>query len=471
MEILHVSAECYPVAKAGGLGDVVGALPKYQTKAGHFAKVVMPRYETKFLHTNDFVEDFKGTIYLGNWQLPYTIIKEKNNKLGFDLYLVEIHELFDRTGIYGYDDDSERFAAFQIAVLDWVNKWQHTPNVIHCHDHHTALIPFMMQHCYEYKNKLGNVATVLTIHNAQYQGWMSWNKKHYLPHFDEWKAGLLEWNNMINPLASGIKCAWKVTTVSWSYMNELSWNSNGLEQLFEYEKGKCSGILNGIDNEVWNPKTDTYLQHHYSIKNIAEGKQKNKQKLCAQFNLDVNKPLIVFIGRLVGEKAADILPDAIATALYNMQGMVNFLILGSGDPTVERQLKNLNHHFAGYYFAEIGYNEALSHTMYAGADFLLMPSRVEPCGLNQMYAMRYGTVPMVRSTGGLQDTVVDFGDAEGYGIRFNHASIDDIVYSIYRATNVYKDEETFNYMRNRMMQIDNSWENAVNNYLKLYEQL
>jgi starch synthase len=154
MEIIHVSAECYPVAKAGGLGDVVGALPKYQCKEGHFAKVVMPMYETKFLQTNEFVDDYKGTIYLGNFELPYTIIKEKNNKLGFDLYLVDIKGLLDRTGIYSYDDDTERFMAFQIAVMDWLSKWEHLPDVVHCHDHHTALIPFMMQHCFAYKEKV-----------------------------------------------------------------------------------------------------------------------------------------------------------------------------------------------------------------------------------------------------------------------------------------------------------------------------
>ena len=469
MEIIHVSAECYPVAKAGGLGDVVGALPKYQCKAGHFAKVVMPMYETKFLHNNEFVVDHKGTINLGNWKLDYTIIKEKTNKLGFDLYLVDVKGLLDRTGIYSYEDDTERFMAFQIAVIDWLSNWQHTPDVVHCHDHHTALIPFMMQHCYAYKNKLANVPTVLTIHNAQYQGWMDWNKNHYIPSYDNWKTGLLEWAGNINPLASGVKCAWKVTTVSWSYMDELIWNSNGLEKLFEYEKGKCTGILNGIDNEVWNPKNDTYLQHHYTSKSVTKGKQKNKQELCEEYGLDVHKPLIVFIGRLVGEKAADILPEAIMASIYSMQGSVNFLILGSGDPQVEWQLSSMNTHFSGYYHAVIGYNETLSHKMYAGADFLLMPSRVEPCGLNQMYAMRYGTVPMVRSTGGLQDTVKDMGEWEGFGIRFNNASVGDITYSINRAVKIYADTKQLQWMRKYMMEIDHSWESAVNNYISVYQ--
>ncbi|MEJ7680958.1 MAG: glycosyltransferase [Segetibacter sp.] len=194
-----------------------------------------------------------------------------------------------------------------------------------------------------------------------------------------------------------------------------------MENLFEYEKGKCVGILNGIDTDVWNPQTDTYITEQFSLEKVAEGKEANKKELCDQFNLDVTKPLIVFIGRLVGEKAADVLPDSILASIYSTQKNVCFLILGSGEADVEWRLNNLTSEFPGNYNALIGYNEKLSHQMYAGADFLLMPSRVEPCGLNQMYAMRYGTVPMVRSTGGLKDTVIDMGDDGGYGIRFIHA--------------------------------------------------
>ena len=468
MEILHISAECYPVAKAGGLGDVVGALPKYQNKAGHTAKVVMPMYRTKFLYSNIFDVDFKGSAYLGNRFFDFTVIKEKTNKLGFDLYLIDINGLLDREKIYGYDDDSERFTAFQIAVLSWINSWQHNPDVVHCHDHHTALIPFMMQHCFAFRDKLKNVKTILTIHNAQYQGWMGWDKSNYIPAWDSWKQGLLDWENTINPLASGIKCAWKVTTVSNSYMSELRYNSNGLEKLFEYERGKCYGILNGIDNEVWNPKTDTYITNHFTVKSLVKGKQKNKELICEHFGLNADLPIFVFIGRLVGEKAADLLPAAIQAIMNSFYGQCSIVILGSGDPTVEWQLSMLATVYKGYYYADIGYNESLSHLLYAGADFLLMPSRVEPCGLNQMYAMRYGTLPIVRSTGGLQDTVKDMGEIDGYGIRFNNATVGDIHYSVSRAINVFQDKTHLNWMRKYMMQIDNSWEGTVAAYDKIY---
>jgi starch synthase len=470
MEIIHVSAECYPVAKAGGLGDVVGALPKYQAQSGHYAKVVMPMYRTKFLYNNEWAVDYKGQTNMGNWFFDYTVIKETTNKLGFDLFLIDIHGLTDREKIYGYDDDVERFTAFQIALVNWLSTWEHKPDIIHCHDHHTALIPFMLQHCYQYRG-MNDIPTVVTIHNAQYQGWMGWDKSNYIPAYDTWKSGLLEWGNTINPLASAIKCAWKVTTVSWSYLEELRYSANGLEALFEYERGKCIGILNGIDYDVWNPKTDEYLAGNYTVRNITAGKKKNKLAVCEEFGLDINKPLTVFIGRLVGEKAADILPDAIAASIYGTDGGMNFFVLGSGDPAVEDRLRELRSHFPHLYNCYIGYDEALSHKLYAAADFLLMPSRVEPCGLNQMYAMRYGTVPMVRSTGGLIDTVIDMGDDKGFGIRFNNASIGDIIYSVQRAASVFNDKKHMLWMRQYMMKIDHSWEAAVQQYTYMYQSL
>lgn len=470
MEIIHVSAECYPVAKAGGLGDVVGALPKYQCKAGHIAKVVMPMYRTKFLYENEWTVDFKGSANLGSWFFDFTIIKESTNKLGFDLFLVDINGLLDRQKIYGYDDDTERFTAFQIAVVTWLSSWEHRPDVVHCHDHHAGLIPFMMQYCYDFST-LANVPTVLTIHNAQYQGWMGWDKSRYIPRWDLWKRGMLDWSENINPLASGVKCAARVTTVSNSYMDELSVNSNGLEKLFAMERGKCLGILNGIDNEVWNPADDKYLTHHFSTKNVTKGKQKNKEELCGQFGLDPAKPLLVFIGRLVGEKAADILPDAIKTAIHHTQAQACFLVLGSGDTQVEWQFQQMVEPYKGIFNCSIGYDETLSHKMYAGADFLLMPSRVEPCGLNQMYAMRYGTVPVVRSTGGLQDTVTDMGDTNGFGIRFNNATVGDVEYSIGRAVSVFQNKVQMEKMRRHMMQIDHSWESTVDEYTKVYESI
>ncbi|HMC99668.1 MAG TPA: glycogen/starch synthase [Ferruginibacter sp.] len=470
MEIIHVSAECYPVAKAGGLADVVGALPKYQVRAGHFAKVVMPMHRMKFLYEHEWDVDHKGSFHMGDHYFDYTIIKEKENTLGFDLYCVDIYGLLDREKIYSYDDDTERFTAFQIAVVDWLSHWEHQPDMIHVHDHHAALIPFMMQNCIDYRH-MASIPTVLTIHNGQYQGWMGWDKSNYLPAWDSWQWGKLDWDKMINPLACGVKCAHRVTTVSPSYMEELIYHANGLERLFELEKAKCTGILNGIDNEVWDPATDTYIMDNFSVEDVADGKHLNKKKLCHDFDLDIDKPLMVYIGRLVEEKAADLLPQAINDAFYQADNKMNFLILGSGDPRVEAQLESMRNSFVGFYNSQIGYNEKLAHQMYAGADFILMPSRVEPCGLNQMYAMRYGTVPVVRSVGGLKDTVIDLGDEGGYGIRFNHASVWDIVYSIHRAEQLYADADKLADIRKLMMEIDNSWESSAEKYINLYESI
>ena len=470
MEILHVSAECYPVAKAGGLGDVVGALPKYQNKLGHTAKVVMPMYRTKFLYENEWELVHESGSNLGNTWFRYAIIKEKTNKLGFDLYLVDINGFLDRERIYGYDDDIQRFTAFQIAVVHWLSQWEHQPDVVHCHDHQSGLVPFMMKYCYGFY-QLRNVRTILTIHNAQYQGWMGWDKKHYIPDFDDWKSGLLDWQSTINPLASGIKCADVVTTVSQSYLGELRLSANGLENLFEYEKGKCVGILNGIDNEIWDPETDPMLPVKFGVDDVDEGKAANKKIVCETFGIDSTKPLFIFIGRLVGEKAAEILPGVISESMSMHHKNISFLILGSGEYAVESQLDAMKPLYEGNYNCYIGYNEKLAHQLYAGADFLLMPSRVEPCGLNQMYALRYGTVPIVRNTGGLRDTVIDIGEPGfiGYGLIFNHPSVWDLNHAIQRAVGWYERQpDILTAARVKMMKIDNSWEKSAAKYIDIY---
>ncbi|RZM27159.1 MAG: glycogen synthase, partial [Pedobacter sp.] len=398
---------------------------------------------------------------------PVRIFREKTNKLGFDLFLVHIAGLMDREKVYGYDDDTERFLAYQIAVLDWIAQWEHTPDVIHCHDHHTGLVPFMAAYCQQF-NKLKKVPTILTIHNAQYQGQFGWDKLHYIPPFDLWKAGQLEWRGAINPLASAIKCAWRVTTVSPSYLDEISFNANGLEELFARERGKSVGILNGIDNDVWNPAADPMLEKQYAIRTVENGKKANKDMLCRVFELNPDKPLFTFIGRLVGEKGADLLPDIFYRTLIEGNGEINVLVLGSGDPQVEGRLAQLKHAFPGNYNAYIGYNEQLSHQIYAGADFLLMPSRVEPCGLNQMYALRYGTIPVVRRIGGLKDTVTDIGD-EGFGICHDQTSVWDVCHAIGRANELYTDKKRMKEIRKFIMQLDHSWDRAAQEYIDLYQ--
>lgn len=470
MNVMHLSAECYPVAKVGGLGDVVGALPRYLCEAGINASVVMPYYNRKFVQQNIFDLIFKSTGILGNKTFEYSILKERNRKLGFDLYLIYIPEILDRKEIYCYPDEIEQFICFQLSFIDWISKSQVKPDIIHCHDHHSGLVPFLISHSIPYKS-LASIPTICTIHNGQYQGWFGWDKISYLPDFDLSKAGLLDWSNCINSLAASVKCCWKFTTVSPSYLNELSYNSNGLEKLFQMEKNKGLGIINGIDTDVWNPEKDLMIRKNYSQETVDSGKKENKILLCKEFGLSIDKPLIAFIGRLVGEKGADLLPGFISSCIDKYDGSLNILILGSGDPVTEKSLSELSKKYKKNYGVYIGYDEELSHRIYAGADFLIMPSRVEPCGLNQLYAMRYGTVPVVHKTGGLKDTVIDLSEKDGYGLNFEVLDTESINDTVGRALNLYKDTEKLKKIRKKIMALDFSWDRSAGEYIELYKSL
>lgn len=467
MKILHISAECYPIAKVGGLADVVGALPKYQNKTGAVSQVIMPFYDNDFTKNNKFSTVFTSELELGTTNFDFKILTLEDKNLGFDLFLVDIQELLFKNDVYS-EDDTKRFLAFQIAVLDWMLILIEKPSVLHCHDHHTGLMPFMMTQSYSYET-LSNIPTVLTIHNAQYQGWFSHDEVSLIPEFNFDNVGLLDWSGSINPLAAAIKCAWRVTTVSPSYMEELKDSANGLESLLKSESAKCFGILNGIDLDVWNPETDSYLVKNYKISNAQLGQNVNKKWLCDQFNLDSEKPLFAFIGRLVGEKGSDLFPEAFKIALQ--KNKISILLLGSGNKETEKDLLKLKEEFKGTYNTFIGYDEKLSHIIYAGADFLLMPSRVEPCGLNQMYALRYGTIPIVRSIGGLKDTVIDISEENGFGICHNNVTVSEIVMSIERGEALYNDKVTFEKIRKQIMKIDHSWDASATTYINLYKSL
>lgn len=469
MNIIHISAECYPAAKAGGLADVVGSLPKYQNLLGHSAAVIIPFYHGKYSRKHEFSTIFSGFAKLGHFDFQFHVLTLLKNDLGFELYLVDIPGLFDRENIYSYHDDTERFVTFQIAVLNWLNHREEMPDIIHCHDQHTGFIPFLITKVWDYR-RFENVPTVFTIHNGQYQGQFGFDKMHYLPPFHSYFNGLIEWHKMINPLAAAIKSAWRITTVSPSYLDEIGYSMNSMEELLRAERGKSVGILNGIDVDVWNPETDPMLSSNYNTTTADSGKKASKDELCAQFGLDPAKPLFTFIGRLVGEKGADILPDVIYNISKDYPGEQNILILGSGEKRIEKALLHLEEQFKGNYCSYIGYNEKLSHQIYAGADFLLMPSRVEPCGLNQLYALRYGTIPVVRRTGGLRDTVIDIGDG-GFGICHDQCTTFDVVHSIQRAKSLFKNKTTLKKIRKQIMQIDHSWTKSAADYLQLYQSI
>jgi starch synthase len=476
MKVLHISAECYPAAKAGGLGDVAGALPKYLNQAGVETAVIIPKYNTKWLNTQTYRTLMQGSVRLGMHHAQYSIELCENDNLGFPLYVVNCPVFFDRNGIYtdengvGFRDDVERWLTFQQAVIHWVMGMSEKPKVLHCHDHHTGLVPFMVKFCPEYRS-LAQIPTIFTIHNGQYQGVFPWQMSEVMPFYDENAEGMLEWNGYINPMASAIKCAWRFTTVSQGYMEELRNNSGGLEWLMNNEKMKSQGILNGIDTQVWNPRTDAMLAYRLSD-DLDEFKRMNKKVVCETFGVRTDLPVITFIGRIVGEKGADILPEVIGRFLHQ-GGAANFVILGTGDPSVGDAFKRMAQHFDSTFAVALEYNETLSHQLYAGSDFLIMPSRIEPCGLNQMYALRYGTVPIVRGVGGLRDTVTDIETyGGGSGIRFNNFNAEEIGTALVRAMRLYWDSpEAFDALREHIVEIDNSWEKSTQTYLDLYKKV
>ena len=466
MAIIHVAAECFPVAKVGGLADVVGALPKYQNKTNEKAKVIMPFYNLPYTNKHTFTTIYEDELPLNGSNYTFKVLT-LSKKTDLTIFFIDIPELLYTDYVYSHED-TVRFLAFQIAVLKWIVTWETKPSIIHIHDHHTGLIPFMMTQSYQFAD-LKAIPTVFTIHNAQYQGWFSHDRVGLIPKFDFAKVGLLDWNGEINPMAAAIKCAWAVTTVSPSYMYELKQKANGLENLLQYESGKCVGILNGIDTDVWNPETDEYLKKNYKISNAISGKKANKNHLCDQYGLDKNKPLIAFIGRFVHDKGCDLFAEVLNDNLNNLD--CSILILGSGDPKIQEDLTNLNEKWKGQYQYVSGYNEALSHVIYAGADFLLMPSRVEPCGLNQMYSLRYGTIPIVNSVGGLKDTIVDYREENGFGIVMHEVTVSTIKTALEEAVQLYHHSMVIKRIKNQIMKIDHSWLASAKEYQKLYQKL
>ncbi|NBC27724.1 MAG: glycosyltransferase [Bacteroidetes bacterium] len=476
MKITHISAECYPVAKAGGLGDVVGALPKYLNKAGHDADVLLPYYRTDWLLDRDPELVYEGEFPFENKNLPFGVYRIEKSVLGFELYLIDIPGRFDRPGIYidpwsghPYWDEMERFFSFQVAALEWLGTRQNRPDVIHCHDHHTGLVPFMMEECFRFSS-FQDIPSVLTIHNGEYQGRYPLDVYQKLPAFNLGNLGILEWDESVNCLAAGIKKAWKVTTVSEGYMQELLEFCNGLEHLLRHEEQKTAGIINGIDVEVWNPKTDPLIEKNYTVKTAVKGKLENKQALSQEFSVPGDRPLFSFIGRLVREKGADILPDLI-TGCHEQGIEASFIVLGTGDPALHEIFKKLESDHVGYFDSRLEYNEKLAHLIYAGSDFLMMPSRVEPCGLNQFYAMRYGTIPLVRGVGGLADTVIDISQPDGYGIVFENFNLEECIEAVKRGVDMFNKKELFEKDLQKIMKLDFSWNRSTKKYVSLYKSL
>lgn len=471
--ILNISTECYPAAKAGGMGDVLGALPIYTKSKEFSSSVIIPKYSTSWIEKQVWKPQFKGSITKGKKTIPFTIQRLKQGVLPYSLYVIDIKDKFDRPSIYlnddgmAFKDENERYILFQTAVCEWLLSKDKVFDLLHCHDHMTGLIPFMIKHADAYKS-MSELPTLFTIHNGQYQGSMTWDHKKLLPKYNNKYKGLLDWDNMINPLATALKCAWKVNTVSPSYMSELKMDFGNLTNLINDESDKCIGILNGIDAKVWNPKTDPMIEHLME-NSIDTFKSENKTALAKKLGLPKTKVIISFIGRLAYEKGADLLAKTIDKALQKHKDLV-FVILGSGDLTVANELEELNKKYKRNVKVIIDYNEALAHQIYAGSDFLVMPSRFEPCGLNQMYAMRYATIPVARYTGGLKDTVPDIS-VGGNGLSFDLANEYDFLNAIMRIRELYINKKDFMKLRYKIAELDFSWEQSAMKYIHQYSLL
>ena len=473
MKILNISTECYPAAKAGGLGDVVGALPIYLNKLDCEASVIIPKYSTDWMVSKKWKKKSQFELESGNNTYQITIFILNDTSFPYNLYAVDIPTLFDRKSIYldengkGYKDEAERNVVFQLSVLTWLCRLKYKFDVLHCHDHMSGLIPFLIDHSQVF-SRLKKTPTLFTIHNGQYQGIFNWSKSELLPAYEPSARGLLEWDGKINSLACAIKCSWMVSTVSPSYMKELKENFGSLTSLIRHESSKCIGILNGIDTSVWNPKTDSLLPITFKTE-ISRFKIDNKKELSSKLNIGSNKVWISFIGRLAYEKGADLLAPAIDQLLTKKREII-FVLLGSGDENVAIALKQLEIKYPKNISVTIAYNEALSHQIYAASDFLMMPSRFEPCGLNQMYAMRYGTIPIVNHTGGLIDTVPDI-DFDGNGFDYTPNNVEKLCQVIIRAVSFTKNKEDMEKLRQKIVALDFSWEKSAQEYKNIYQNL
>ena len=474
MKVLHISTECYPAAKAGGMGDVVGALPIYLPKHNVEASVILPRYKRKWFEDQTFETVHNGGVQLGVHHFSYEIHKLKGSDLKYPLFCINLPGLFDREDIYlgmdghGYHDEDKRNIAFQRATLDWIVNSDAHFDVLHCHDHMTGLIPFMIKCCPDF-DVLKNIPTLFSIHNGQYRGIFDWSVNNYLPYYDARHGGLLDWDGNINSLAAAIKCAWKVNTVSPSYMRELIDDFDTLTGLVRSEEGKCTGIINGIDNDLWDPSKDEFLDHHLEKSNWKSFKSKNKSALLKKYNLKARRPLIGFIGRMAHQKGADILIQSIEQCLQEKLP-VSAVILGSGDKELERSLQRLEADYPRDIKVIIAYDEKLAREIYAASDFLMMPSRFEPCGLNQMYSMRYGTIPIVSHVGGLKDTVPDV-KRKGHGIVSPSIDAGGFFESLKRAITLYKDKKRFGSVLSRIIKVDFSWDQSASKYAEIYKEL
>ena len=479
MKIILAASEAVPYSKTGGLADVCGALPKALKRIDVDVRVILPRYTGMSFRHGDVVNQANGWQVMSDLAVPFaggikyaSVWEDWLDDTPF--YFIDCPEYFARGYIYGSgDDEAERFGFFSRAVLELTKRLGDPPQVIHCNDWQTGLIPAYLQSVYRDDPYFAHTATLFSIHNLAYQGVFSPALLPQLGLDDDLFNRGLEYYGQANALKAGLSFSTALSTVSRKYAVEIQTPEygNNLDGLLRWRHNDLLGILNGVDYDEWNPAHDPHLAAHFSEYHL-QGKQECKRDLLRKFHLpeDSDRPLIAIITRLTTQKGIDLLANAIWRILDT--GAM-FVLLGSGGKSYEdyfQHVRDSRPNQVGVYF---GYNTALAHQIEAGADMYVMPSAYEPCGLNQMYSLKYGTVPIVRGVGGLDDTITNFerGTQRGNGFKFYDYSADRLVEKFYEALLVYDDQELWRQLQRNGMTADYSWERAAHEYLNTYQQV
>ncbi|WP_223595798.1 glycogen synthase GlgA [Neobacillus bataviensis] len=474
MKVLFAVSECGPFAKSGGLADVAGSLPKELKSLGTDVRVILPKYGTI---SDDYKNEMKKvkefTVQVG-WRNQYCGIEELTHQ-GVTFYFVDNEYYFKREGLYGYYDDGERFAYFNRAVLEAIAELNFFPDVLHCHDWHTAMIPYLLRSEYYKRKGYGLIRTVFTIHNLQFQGIFPKEVLGDLLGMDyqSFHPDHLEFFGNVNFMKGALVAADTITTVSPTYKSEIQTATYGekLEGLLKARNEDLLGILNGIDDDFYNPSIDPLIFQTYTVNN-PEKKVINKREIQKLFGLSqsVNTPLMVMISRLTKQKGLDLIKCVLREIL---QEDIQVIILGTGDYDNEEHLRQAARVYPEKLKVHTGFDEGLAHKLYAAADLFLMPSLFEPCGLGQLIAMKYGAIPIVRETGGLNDTVKSWNEVtgEGNGFSFSNFNAHDMLYTIRRALSFYHDRETWESLVKQAMEMDYSWAQSAFSYNQLYAEL
>ncbi|GGE25590.1 glycogen synthase GlgA [Streptococcus himalayensis] len=475
MKVLFVAAEGAPFSKTGGLGDVIGALPKSLVKKGHEVGVILPYYDMVDAKFGDKVEDcFSFEVQVG-WRRQYVGVKRMVLE-GVTFYFIDNQYYFFRGHVYGDFDDGERFAFFQLAAIELMEKVDFIPDVLHVHDYHTAMIPYLVKEKYHWIQAYHQMKLVLTIHNLEFQGQFDPGMLGDLfgVGSERYDDGTLRFHDCLNWMKAGILYADRVTTVSPSYAYEIMTPEFGcgLDQILRMEAGKVLGIVNGIDADLYNPETDSLLTYHFSKEDLT-GKALNKQALQERVGLPVRSevPLVGIVSRLTRQKGFDLV---VSELHHLLQEDVQIVLLGTGDPAFEQAFAWFAQAYPEKLSANITFDVKLAQEIYAACDLFLMPSRFEPCGLSQMMAMRYGTLPLVNEVGGLRDTVEAYNafTGSGTGFSFNNFSGYWLTETFKTAISLYfLNPEKWQALQMQAMERDFSWDTASQAYSDLYQSL